>query len=722
MKTKVKTGPGLYPHTTMAGTIVNGTGIYGGLPVSQYEGKARLNLGKVGADDVFWMLWRTFGDALRATALGYHVANSNTQPKMVLGDIDLTVSLDTWYFVLSNLKPDFRYLDCFETFIEYVAAYVQFFSGTLTREQRAFREATPGVQDMEESDQEQDDDDDFGAALTLDAIADAFFDSPPVGDCAQGGDEFNYVIFVDQILEPMVRAKFPAGTPAPPGPSIEYDPDILAGNEQTFRTLEESMKFYEAAARIIPRALAIAAWGEYALKKVIDVRKTLSYNSLVFDFTNAVANFLYNINVIGFADDIEVDNVDFIPDLELPSENDARDADRRARQAARKGKTEVPGQTPEERPVTRGRGGETPVEKDENLRLRSKLEKRVMREIETVAIILSRPGNLDKIEEETTRGRIAEVIDSSFGVRLQQLLASLPFTPIQDVSDREAELETQKLNLEKAIRKTEESIASPGQDDDVAELQEDLDGLRTTLTAIDEDIANLVNEIKEEEYLNAYRFAITQEPRAFLVDLFQQYERSVKKINAFVVKDASPDGNDDDDDKARASPSIGKPRRPTFFIAPGLGLTPAEITKFRPAMRDISNSVVRVQSGRLVLGPKLSITDVSASGEKYYTLTRTTDEDFRVEPTFIETSGWVDLFSFLYSTGELFLDWQRKLALDIDINSRLLTEEFFGLQAKPRATVSIANVDQIAKGNTTVADIVFKVGQSIITRYKTRIQ
>lgn len=733
----------------MAGTIVNGTGLYGGLPVSQYEGKSKLNVGTAGSDEIFWMLWRTFGDCLRATALGYHVANSNTQPEMLLNDINITVPLDTWYFVLSNLKPDFRYLDCFESFVEYVNFNVEFYVGELAPQEkrRGYEDddddddqvqpmqqepqdgqQTPQAPGNDKGKEEVDSDGEFGGELTLDAIAEAFFDSAPIGKCTDGASDLDYVISVDKILEPMVRFKYARGSQPPVGPSIEYDAQLLAENRQTFRTLEESMPYYEAAARIIPRALAIAAWGEYALRKQIDVRKTLSYKALVFDFTTAVANFLYSFDLIGFSGDIEIRRVDFVPDVDLPTVT-RRNPDTPVAMEEEEEDDDEP--EPVERRGTRSTG---PVTFDQDgqqsaRRKRTKQEKRLMREIETVALILAKPGDMDKIGAETTQDRIAQVINSSFGVRLQRLLARLPLRLDNKVADLNAELMQQKTNLETAIRETEQKIASPGPSDNTEELIEDLDGLRTALTDIDEDIASLEDKIKEEVYLNAYRTNISRQPRAFLLDLFEQFERSVSKINKFVVRDpkdedADEENQDEGDDDN--TPGAGDLRPFEFFADRNIGgfeYDNDDLRSFRPDMERISDKVRFVQANRLVLGPNLTINETNASGDKYYQLTRATDtEEDTKDATFIDDAGWVDLFSFLYSTGELFLDWQRKLALEIDIQGRLLTEEFFGIAAKPGASVSIDNVTELAKGNTTVADIKFKIGGNDMATYKTRIQ
>lgn len=705
----------------MAGTIVDGTGLYDGLPVSQYEGTATLNIGTAGADETFWMLWRTFGDCLRATALGYHVANSNTQPTMVLDDIDLTMSLDTWYFVLSNLKPDYRYLDCFDSFVQYVNFYIELYVGNLAREQPLESSSPEEVQDMDEEQYSDDDND----GLTLDAIANAFFDSAPVGDCVQAADEDNYIVVVDRILEPAVRIKYALGTNAPPGPSIGYEADVLNENSQVFRSLEESMPYYEAAARIVPRALAIAAWGEYAIKNLVDVRKTLSYTNLVSDFTAAVANFLYSFDVIGYADDIELRRTTFVPDVPIDLEgafvgedvividDDDDDDD---------GEDEE--EEPPERRATRSTG---PVRLDgedaqDVGRMRTKTEKRVMREIETVAIILSRVGDMDTIGSETTTERIAEVVDSSFGVRLQNLITGVAIPREGKAMARNARMQEERINLETAIRDIEQRLANPGSNDDVEELNGDLDGLRNALTDLDQDIANIADELKEEQYLNAYRTNIAIQPRAFLMDLFEQFRRSVLRINTFVVKDFT---SDRDDDKAEDTAVIGPARPSEFFlvrVGPNTEYSKSDVLSFRPRMERISERVQRVQTQRLVLGPSTTINDTNASGEKYFQLTRTTGNDFPADPVFVDDAGWVDLFSFLYSTGELFLDWQRKLALEIDIQGRLLTEEFFGLSAKPRASVSVTNAAELAKGNTTVANIAVKIGGKTAVTYKTRIQ
>lgn len=71
--------------------------------------------------DLFWMLWSSFGDTIRlsihATMLGREIQEfPDTKPD----PFDIEIQLQSWFFILKYLNPTFRWIDNYETFVDYV--------------------------------------------------------------------------------------------------------------------------------------------------------------------------------------------------------------------------------------------------------------------------------------------------------------------------------------------------------------------------------------------------------------------------------------------------------------------------------------------------------------------------------------------------------------------------------------------------------------------------
>jgi hypothetical protein len=267
-------------------SFIAGTERYGGLPESQSPDAGKdFELDTLDSENLFYMLFANHGDCIRASILGALVASANTQPTVVFDnstvEYEITRVVDSWFYLLAALKPDYRILQTKRQYVEYLAAYAESWVGQYVS--------------LEEGGVPEDE------IISLDAIAAAFFGDRPSRAARPSRDQLNeqdqfvvlerFVYQFDSPLMPIARQMVPAGQVVPQGPAIEvplnYNP----------ASMDQSLAVCETLARILPRAVAVTAWAEYASKVGTDMRKVVAYVILVDSYMEQVQAFLDRLNI-----------------------------------------------------------------------------------------------------------------------------------------------------------------------------------------------------------------------------------------------------------------------------------------------------------------------------------------------------------------------------------------------------------------------------------------
>lgn len=123
-------------------SIIPNTEVYGGLPRTRafFESRVPFEGGNyIENEDLFFMLFSTFGDPIRASVYGTLLARENVSvipPRRSKGeddeedvsgrgpDVIVDQLINSWYFILRSLNPDCRWVADQETFAKFVATRI----------------------------------------------------------------------------------------------------------------------------------------------------------------------------------------------------------------------------------------------------------------------------------------------------------------------------------------------------------------------------------------------------------------------------------------------------------------------------------------------------------------------------------------------------------------------------------------------------------------------